>query len=192
MPTCPPEFRWNLAKDFWFLLILFWAAFPLPAQVPRQVSFWASRQYFDQQNTTSDPSTGVTDVKEVFNNNLYNIDFLPSGSYTVTTSRNNAWNRDYGTTIYNASFTQIKQVNSIYLRDMGNTKLLGWGKPPYVTLTTEVARNPIAWMHEFGHSLGLEHRNDSVNNLMFSAEQKAPMTAPGWEINRAERPAFER
>jgi hypothetical protein len=411
------------------------------------VSFWASRQYFDRQNTTNDPSAGVTDVKEVFNNNLYNIDFLPSGSYTVTTSRNNAWNRAYGTTIYTdqwwwtmptgrmrsgwrngqnasledpglmptidppwgqanttkrvdslpfgsfvvsrlvaetkirlrhssvyggqergirvsvtavemklswtggwepgqpipprqisvrgrvldengqaiitlptgdhdvtpvvsqvypyytftfdavptkdhhrtrsyhpyfstmggdpgvpdgrrinlfsdpdesindadprlitrewnikygcstdavpvgaelfiydhaypvfippfqsisnpdyfdikrssdllalhrASFTQVKQVNSIKLENLGGLKMLGLGVPPYVTLTTEVARNPIAWMHEFGHSLGLEHRDDSGNNLMFNAEQKAPMTAPGWEINRAERPAFER
>jgi hypothetical protein len=69
-------------------------------QVPRQVSFWASRQYFNRQNTTSDPAAGVTDVKEIFDNNLYNINSLPTGSYTVTTSRNNAWNRPYGTTIY--------------------------------------------------------------------------------------------
>ena len=94
--------------------------------------------------------------------------------------------------LHNASFTQIKQVNSIKLRRFKDLKMLGYGQPPYVTLTAEVARNPVAWMHEFGHSLGLEHRDDSVNNLMFSAEEKAPMTAPGWEINRADRPAFER
>jgi hypothetical protein len=411
--------------------------------VPRQVSYWASRQYFDRQTTASDPSAGVTDVKEVFESNLYNINFLPSGSYTVTTSRNNFWNRAYGLTLYtdrwwwtmptgrmrsgwrngqnaslqdpglmptidppwgqanttkrvdflplgsfsisrlvaetqvrlrhvsvyggqergirvsvtavemqlsptgvwepgspippgqisvrgsaldengqaiitlpagdhdvtpvvsqfypyytftfdaaptkdhhrvrtyhpyflsmggdpgapyngrinlfsdadasvadndprlitrgwnvtdavpvgaelfiynhaypvfippfqsisnpdyfdiktpedlsalhNASFSQIKQVNSIKLRRFNDLKMLGYGVPPYVTLTAEVARNPIAWMHEFGHSLGLLHRDDSVNNLMFYAEEKkGPMYAPGWEINRSERLAFER
>lgn len=94
--------------------------------------------------------------------------------------------------LHHASFTQVKQVNSIKLSDFGNLKMLGFGKPPYVTLTAPTARNPIAWMHEFGHSLGLEHRDDSVNNLMFNAELKSPMSAPGWEINRSERPAFER
>ena len=68
--------------------------------MPRQVSYWASRQYFDRQNTDSDPSAGVTDVKEIFDYNLYNPDFLPFGSYTVTTSRNALWNRAYGLTLY--------------------------------------------------------------------------------------------
>jgi hypothetical protein len=72
----------------------------LAAQVPRQVSYWASRQYFDRQNSASDPSAGVTVVKEVFDSSQYNVNFDPNGSYTVTTSKDDSWNRDYGTTIY--------------------------------------------------------------------------------------------
>ena len=42
-------------------------------------------------------------------------------------------------------------------------------------------------MHELGHNLGLDHRNSSTANLM---HERGPSTA--WEINRAERVAFER
>jgi hypothetical protein len=415
----------------------------LTAQVPRQVSYWASRQYFDRQNTTSDPIAGVTDVNEIFDNNLYNINSLPVGSYTVTTSRNALWNRAYGLTLYTdrwwwtmptgrmrsgwrngqnaslqdpgimppidppwgkanttkrvdflplgsfsisrlvaetqvrlrhvsvyggqergirvsvtavemqlsptgvwepgslipprkisvrgraldengqaiitlpagdhdvtpvvsqiypyytftfdaaptkdhhrtrsyhpyfatigdpgvpdnrrinlfsdpdtsvsdadprlitaglnvtdavpvgaelfiydspflmfpkpfnnifnpdyfdikfsgdlddlhkASFSQIKQVNSIKLKDLGNLVAHGLGVPPNITLTSAVARSGIAWMHELGHNLGLIHRNGSPDNLMFDPSSAgAPISSgPGREINRSERPAFER
>lgn len=42
-------------------------------------------------------------------------------------------------------------------------------------------------MHELGHNLGLDHRNSSTANLM---HERCHSTA--WEINRAERVAFER
>ena len=43
------------------------------------------------------------------------------------------------------------------------------------------------FMHELGHNVGLRHRDSSTANLMHAS---GPSTA--WEINRAERVAFER
>jgi hypothetical protein len=68
--------------------------------VPRQVSFWPAYRKFDQRDTTFDEQLGWEEVREEFIDSLYNIDFLPTGSYTVTTSKGFGWNQRYGYTSY--------------------------------------------------------------------------------------------
>jgi hypothetical protein len=90
--------------------------------------------------------------------------------------------------LHRASFSQAKQVNSIKLRDLGKLEMEGYGDPKYapnITLTTKVARSPMAWMHELGHNLGLEHQDTYGGNLMYPYEA-------GREVNRSQRNAFER
>ena len=83
-----------------------------------------------------------------------------------------------------APFANIKMVQSMY---WDNEWKDGFAEIPGKNII--IIRNaPFnVLMHELGHNLGLDHRNNSLGNLM---HEKAP--ASSWEINRAERVAFER
>jgi hypothetical protein len=140
-----------------------------------------------------DPSTGLSNLiefdsvpvaAELF---LYNSYFLkfpnPFGSST-NPDYNNIRRQEDADALLNAPFADIKIVESMYWDNKGkdgraqisgNSMVIIKGAPMNV------------FMHELGHNVGLRHRDSSTANLMHAS---GPSTA--WEINRAERVAFER
>ena len=83
-----------------------------------------------------------------------------------------------------APFADIKMVQSMYLDRKSTDGLSQIGGNKFIIIK-DAPLNVL--MHELGHNLGLHHRNSSTANLM---HERGPSTA--WEINRAERVAFER
>jgi len=96
----------------------------------------------------------------------------------------NIVNMEHADALLDAPFADIKMVQSMYWNSKwkdGRAQVLGNN----IIITKNAPSNVL--MHELGHNLGLDHRNSSTANLM---HERGPSTA--WEINRAERVAFER
>ena len=140
-----------------------------------------------------DPSTGLSNLiefdsvpvaAELFVYDSYFLKFPnPFGSST-NPDYCNIMRRYDADALLAAPFADIKMVQSMYLDRKSKD---GWsqiGGNKFI-IVKDAPRNVL--MHELGHNLGLHHRNSSAANLM---HERGPSTA--WEINRAERVAFER
>jgi len=139
-----------------------------------------------------DPSTGLSNLiefdsvpvaAELFVYDSYFLKFPnPFGSST-NPDYCNIKDMDHADALLNAPFADIKMVQSMYWSGKWKD---GRGFPGKNIIIIKDAPSNVL-IHELGHNLGLGHRNSFIGNLM---HERGPSTA--WEINRAERVAFER
>ena len=86
--------------------------------------------------------------------------------------------------LLNAAFSEVKMVRSMF---WDNVSRDGFANIGGRNIIIKQAAPSNVWLHELGHNLGLEHRDNWVYNLM-----NANSPSNGWEVNRVERIAFER